>query len=229
MSHLTKTTSIILSPQTTLLEPSKASNASIANPSLLQKALIKATAQSKQPSPTVLLNLKSSAEYYSSTAPTITTSKFNTTVSVTERSDRPTITSIVNVSTVDEQQQSQQQASGATTATSEKSHDDRLSTDNSICSKLTVLAQTSTTMATTTTIADVQNRNAASLAITPVASTASQPTLISEKDSTKRDHFIRSIGKRLRGKTKVKVGRQKSKVSRKVLNDISNEKNFNWH
>lgn len=55
-------TTIVLPPKN--LSPAKGSNAKdIANPSLLQKALIKATAQSQQPSPTVLL--KSSEEYHS--------------------------------------------------------------------------------------------------------------------------------------------------------------------
>lgn len=237
-------TSIVLPP------PVKASNANIANPSLLQKALIKATAQSQQPSPTVLL--KSSAEYYlsistsSATAPSSNSidtvvSKFNTTVSVTERSDRPTVTSIVQSIAVDGDGNCSSNNNKADVDESQtavdRSIDERLTSsadNNSICSKLTVLAQTSnttTTMATTTTIADIRNENrnvaAAAASITPAASSVSQqPTIVSEKESTKRDHFIRSIGKRLRGRKKVPIGggRTKSKSenrARKAFRTIS--------
>lgn len=74
------------SPPTTLPFPAKAvasmkaSNArDIANPSLLQKALIKATAQSKQPPPTVVL--KSAEEHAHPTLPTTTHNNVNKYVS----------------------------------------------------------------------------------------------------------------------------------------------------
>lgn len=207
------------SPRTSIVLPShhvspaKAANANIANPSLLQKALIKATAQSKQPSPTVLLK-PSNADYQPNTICTVATianrepvSKFNTTVSVIERPDRP-ITSIVCTSSLYDN-------TGPTTTG--KPNDERLtsSTDNSICSKSTAFAQISTV--------DAHKSN-----ITPITTSAiSQPNNGNDKESssTKRD-FIRSIGKRLKGRKKNPLcgGRQKSKSenrARKAFRTIS--------
>lgn len=215
------TTSIILPLQN--ISPAKSTNANIANPSLLQKALIKATAQSKQPSPTVLLKA-SSIDYQHATAATATAvsstiepiSKFNTTVSVTERPDRPPVTSIVSGSNLQKSNLD---------VTIDKQNDDRLtsSADNSICLKSTVLAETSnaaTIMAVSTAV-DRKKTNMTSVA--PV--TINTTPITSEKESTKRD-FIRSIGKRLKGRKKIPLcgGRQKSKSenrARKAFRTIS--------
>jgi muscarinic acetylcholine receptor len=68
-------------------------NNNVANPSLLQKALIRATAYSKQPSPTVLLNQE---ELKTPTDPNVLL-KFNTEVTVADKDNKQqTITSIVN-------------------------------------------------------------------------------------------------------------------------------------
>lgn len=197
--------------------PVKSTNANIANPSLLQKALIKATAQSQQPSPTVLL--KSAAEYHAAISPTgmspsETCNKFNTTVSVTERpADRP-VTVIVNSINLPKSNVDQ---------INEKNIDDRLTTaiEVNACTKTAVLAQTSnaaTIMAVTTTV-DIKKSN-----ISPVTSAITQ-SLTTDKESSRR-HFIRSIGKRLRGRKKIPLvgGRQKSKSenrARKAFRTIS--------
>lgn len=224
-------------PRTTIILPShhvspaKAANANIANPSLLQKALIKATAQSKQPSPTVLMKPAHTVDYQSNTICTVATiaanrsvetiSKFNTTVSVIERPDRP-ITSIVCTPAIQQSNlDNTGSGGGGGTTTIGKPHDERLtsSTDNSICSKSTAFAQISTI--------DAHKSNA-----TPTnASVISQPNNGAggnEKESsasTKRD-FIRSIGKRLKGRKKNPLlgGRQKSKSenrARKAFRTIS--------
>lgn len=230
------------SPPTTIILPPKnvspAKGQNIANPSLLQKALIKATAQSQQPSPTVLL--KTSDEYHSSiaVASTETFNKYNTTVNVNVKTDRP-VTTIVNAintqkSNLDEtaEQHRNTVISGTTAAT--VSIDERLisSTDtNSICSKTTILAQTTsiapTTIATTTTTTtiDLTGKNQNITSITPVASSTSQPASSTDKAPSKRD-FIRSIGKRLKGRKKIPLmgGRPKSKSenrARKAFRTIS--------
>lgn len=212
-------TSIILPPKN--VSPAKGQN--IANPSLLQKALIKATAQSQQPSPTVLL--KSSDEYHSSIAASAaaeTVNKYNTTVNVSEKADRP-VTTIVNATNT--------QKSNLDETVDRRCVDDRLisSTDNSICSKSTILAHTSDAPATlttaTTTTVDLMGKNQNITSITPAASSTSQPPTVSEKRSNKRD-FIRSIGKRLKGRKKIPLvgGRPKSKSenrARKAFRTIS--------
>lgn len=210
-------TSMILPPKNT--SPAK-SSANIANPSLLQKALIKATAQSKQPSPTVLL--KSSAAYHAATSPSSTfqptietVSKYNTTVSVTERPDRP-VTSIVNTAHA----QKSNLDDGA-----DKQSEDRLtsSADNSICSKTTVLAQTSNASTIVAVSTSIDTKKSTTSTVTSAA--ISSTPISTEKESTKRD-FIRSIGKRLKGRKKIPLvgGRQKSKSenrARKAFRTIS--------
>lgn len=198
-------TTIILPPKT--IASTKCSNANIANPSLLQKALIKATAQSKQPSPTVLL--KSSEEYHSSIGTSqndsTTFNKYNTTVNISEKSiDRP-ITTIVSTSTTIERQQCS-----------------NVVENNSI-----IISTTSATPSIKTKQATTPEPISKNLtSITPAASSTSQQgTTNSEKDSTKRD-FIRSIGKRLKGRKKLPLvgGRQKSKSenrARKAFRTIS--------
>lgn len=212
-------TSIILPSHN--VSPAKAANANIANPSLLQKALIKATAQSKQPSPTVVMRPSNAVDYPPNAICTVATianrsgdtvSKFNTTVSVIERPDRP-ITSIVCTAGI-----RKSNLNDTTTTASGRPNDERLtsSTDNSICSKSTALAQISTV--------DAHKSN-----ITPSTTSAiSQPNNGNEKEpsaSTKRD-FIRSIGKRLKVRKKNPLcgGRQKSKSenrARKAFRTIS--------
>lgn len=207
-------TTNILPPKT--LTSTKCSNANIANPSLLQKALIKATAQSQQPSPTVLL--KSSEEYHSSIGTSqidsTTFNKYNTTVNISERSiDRP-ITTIVSTSTTIEQRQQCSNVENNLIIIS-------TSAPPSIKTKQATLTTTTTTAAPTP---DPISKNLTS--ITPAASSTSQQgTTNSEKDSTKRD-FIRSIGKRLKGRKKLPLvgGRQKSKSenrARKAFRTIS--------
>lgn len=217
------------------VSPAKSTNANIANPSLLQKALIKATAQSQQPSPTVLL--KSAAEYHASISPPAMTpiaavataaasaptnngsnepcNKFNTTVSVTERPNRP-VTAIVNSMST---QKSNLDEITTTTI------DDRPTptVEISACPKDTVLSQTSNAasiMAVTTTVDTKRSNVTSMMSTTTVVANASN-----EKETTKRD-FIRSIGKRLKGRKKLPLGgsRQKSKSenrARKAFRTIS--------
>lgn len=215
-------TSIVLPPKN--VSPAKGQN--IANPSLLQKALIKATAQSQQPSPTVLL--KSSDEYHSSISVTTTETfnKYNTTVNVSEKADRP-ITTIVNAINI--------QKSNLDETIERRIVDERLisSTDNSICSKTTILAQTSTAptilataTATTTTTIDLSGKNQNLTSITPASSTSQQATTANEKGNSSKRDFIRSIGKRLKGRKKIPLvgGRPKSKSenrARKAFRTIS--------
>ncbi|KAG4067911.1 hypothetical protein HA402_010597 [Bradysia odoriphaga] len=191
--------------------PAKSTNANIANPSLLQKALIKATAQSKQPSPAVLLNTLDYQTSPTNSQPSETFNKFNTTVSVTEKPDRP-ITAIVT--------------SRQTSNLDGVSNNITCTEASGTLTKSTVLAQTSnaaTIMAVTTTV-DLRKPKMASVA---PAATAPSTSNTSDKpeQSSKRD-FIRSIGKRLKGKKKVppNAGRQKSKSenrARKAFRTIS--------
>lgn len=241
-----------------------ATNANIANPSLLQKALIKATAQSKQPSPTVLLNC-AAAGYHSPTQHHDVINKFQTTVSMTsQKSERP-VTSIVS-QTANVQKSNldeiiirnpvlQQSTTTITTppSTTTLVKQSIITTTNNNCTDpllhnnaATVISQTTNTatiMAVTTTI-DMRKPKMGSVApatITPPIatvvnagptttttntgiSTTSTPT---KNDSTKRGDFIRSIGKRLKGKKKLPLnggGRQKSKSenrARKAFRTIS--------
>lgn len=243
-------TSIVLPPQKTTQSPAKGQN--IANPSLLQKALIKATAQSQQPSPTVLL--KTSDEYHTSiqamavSSPAEALNKYNTTVNISEKAvDRP-VTTIVNAAHTQKSNVDRRLAEA-----------DRLmcNIDSTICARATILAQqshassttifatgtdTATTVTTnttttasvttapstttTTTIDFSSSKNPNLNSITPAASSTSQPAIANEKStSTKRD-FIRSIGKRLKGRKKIPLvgGRPKSKSenrARKAFRTIS--------
>lgn len=224
-------TSIVLPPHNT--SPARAANANVTNPSLLQKALIKATAHQQQPK----VLLKSSMELHSPTstsrdvnASTMassttqqmtmavmhtsseTISKFNTAVSVTERPDRP-ITSIVKSSSG---------RSNLDDAVERQQSDERVqmsSAENSIYSKTTMLPQPSIDV---TTVNATIERSIISI-IPTTASAISQPAVV-EKESKKRD-FIRSIGKRLKGRKKIPIGgRQKSKSenrARKAFRTIS--------
>ena len=231
------------------ISPAKMQNANVANPSLLQKALIKATAQSQQTTPTVLL--KSSAEYHAShspsigqntiasnvtstasTAPATTTivtinatapptvdtfNKYNTTVSMSERPDRP-VTSIVNASNLQKLNLDE---------ISEKRNDDHITAnvsniDNINCNRSADISQSAFTM--TPSVAGAPSMTVCSA--TPTSAIHPLPTNNStEKESTKRD-FIRSIGKRLKGRKKLQFagGRQKSKSenrARKAFRTIS--------
>lgn len=208
-------TTIILPPKT--ITSTKCSNANIANPSLLQKALIKATAQSQQPSPTVLL--KSSEEYYSSIGTSQCDStafnKYNTTVNISENSiDRP-ITTIISTSTTIERQQC-----------SNLENNSIIISPSVAEAPIPSVIKTKQTTLTTTATATPEPISKNLTSITPAASSTSQQgTTNSEKDSTKRD-FIRSIGKRLKGRKKLPLvgGRQKSKSenrARKAFRTIS--------
>jgi muscarinic acetylcholine receptor M3 len=178
---------------------------------LIQKALIKATEQSKQQSPTVLLNTMDYQTSPTTPQPSEIVNKFNTTVSVTEKPDRP-ITAIVT----SRQTSNLDGVSNNITCTEVSG--------GCTITKSTVLAQTSnaaTIMAVTTTV-DLRKPKMAS-----VAPAANPSTSNSDKPeaSSKRD-FIRSIGKRLKGKKKVppNAGRQKSKSenrARKAFRTIS--------
>lgn len=216
-------------PRTTIILPShhvspaKAANANIANPSLLQKALIKATAQSKQPSPTVLMKPTHTADHPPNAICTVATisnrsvetiNKFNTTVSVIERPDRP-ITSIVCTPAAATQKSNLDD----TCATIGRAHDERLtsSTDNSICSKSTAFAQISTIDA---------HKSNVTPTTTSAISQANNGAGSNEKESSSKRDFIRSIGKRLKGRKKNPLcgGRQKSKSenrARKAFRTIS--------
>lgn len=248
------------SPPTTIKLPpvpcrsparSGATNANIANPSLLHKALIKATAQSKQPSPTVLLNCTpyetattmtqpiptlnnfesvSTASIQSQTinAPfTIdTVNKYNTTVSMSQNPDKPVTTTICNASFAPKLDdvlytKDEKKPTG--------SGDEKIGI---LQSKTAVLAKTTnaaTIMAVTTTV-DIR-KNIPSNETQASTITTMPPTIPSKTDdevdspSNKRD-FIRSIGKRLKAKKKIPInmGRQKSKSenrARKAFRTIS--------
>lgn len=254
------------SPPTTIILPpvpcrsparSGAQNANIANPSLLHKALIKATSQSKQPSPTVLLNC-APYETVASMNDTIyagtntnngisvsiiqsannnvsndIVNKYNTTVCMSQNPDKPITTKICTVentptlgdvlySIKDEKpiySGGEQQPSAAVVQ------------DILLQSKTAVLAKTTnaaTIMAVTTTV-DIRkaSEEPAITAITqpPIKYYNDKPSADGESPSNRRD-FIRSIGKRLKGKKKVptNTGRQKSKSenrARKAFRTIS--------
>uniref|UniRef100_A0A8D8DWY0 Probable muscarinic acetylcholine receptor gar-2 n=1 Tax=Culex pipiens TaxID=7175 RepID=A0A8D8DWY0_CULPI len=99
--------------------PAHAAGQNIANPSLLQKALIRATAQSQQPPPTVLLRAVdigplSPTGQTTTAQPTQTINKFSTTVTVASQNpDKPVTVlnnnSYTNNSNIDQQALQQQQ------------------------------------------------------------------------------------------------------------------------
>lgn len=243
-------TSIVLPPKTTQ-SPAKGQN--IANPSLLQKALIKATAQSQQPSPTVLL--KTSDEYHTSiqaiavSPPAEALNKYNTTVNISEKAiDRP-VTTIVNVThtqksnvdrrladadhlmcnidrsicaraTILAQQSHASSTTGTNTATA------TTATTNTTTTASVITAPSTTTTTTTTTIDFSSSKNPNLNSITPAASSTSQPAIANEKSTSNKRDFIRSIGKRLKGRKKIPLvgGRPKSKSenrARKAFRTIS--------
>lgn len=203
-------------PQVYTRPSALAANSSAANPSLLHKALIRATAhiqQTNQSNDTDIPQSNSSTNQLSHSQQTATEriNKYNTTVSLTEKPNKP-VTKIVNIQDV--------QQSNLDDAIHLDSGVELYNTSdpNSVGCKSTVLAQTSnaaTIMAATTTV-DMKKPRLSAVApatdpVTPVR-------------SSKRD-FIRSIGKRLRGKKKHELaGRQKSKSenrARKAFRTIS--------
>lgn len=225
-----------------------AANANIANPSLLQKALIKATAQSKQPSPTVLLNCAAAGYHSATVSPTQTidvVNKFQTTVSMTsQKSERP-VTSIVNTSANAQKSNldeiiirnpviSQSTTIGDKQVAQQPQFTNNNCADASLLSNA-VLSQTTNTatiMAVTTTV-DLRKSTMATVAPAAVATSPATVSAVAgsigtppKQDSIKRRDFIRSIGKRLKGKKKLPLngGRQKSKSenrARKAFRTIS--------
>lgn len=205
--------------------PAHLANQSVANPSLLHKALIRATTQTKSTAPTVVLRSLDMQPAPNSTAyvavvehqkqPETSVNKYNTTVSMSQYNpDRP-ITTILNTT------KNNQNLNFDEIPDSNK--DTRLHSATVASASATALSTTTnaaTIMAATTTV-DMKKSNMSSIA--PAVSPPKQP----ENESTKRD-FIRSIGKRLKGKKKVGsplgIGRQKSKSenrARKAFRTIS--------
>lgn len=218
--------------------PARSASSNVPNASLLQKALIKATTQSQQASPNVFR--KGTTEFsvsftqssqsathqqqHQSTVaqPIETFNKYNTTVSVTERPDRP-VTSIVN--SINLQKSNLDETIG-------KQSDERFtsSADNSICSKSTILVQASSGNMHMTIQPAVDTKLVNSTVATPTTTISAVPatpvaSVTGDREPTKRD-FIRSIGKRLKGRKKIPLygGRQKSKSenrARKAFRTIS--------
>lgn len=260
------------SPQTSIKfplhskSPARSANCGIANPTLLQKALIKATAQSKQPSPTVLVN-NADFQHSMATSPIspntldelskfetpiskydIPVSKYETTVSMSQDPERPVTTTLhlattpkSNLDEISFRDQSERQLS-APVISSDSSQSNQLP-NNSV---LTQATNAAAIMAVTTTVDTKKSAKLSSVvpavgpmstSSTPQQSQSVQAVSTSatangggdggsgKNDSTKRA-FIRSIGKRLRGKKKIPIGagRQKSKSenrARKAFRTIS--------
>ncbi|CAD7089988.1 unnamed protein product [Hermetia illucens] len=227
--------------------PSSA-NQSAANPSLLQKALIRATAQSQQPPPTVLLKQN---EMYITTlsnpsAASMTNepiNKFNTTVTLTDQHSKKPVTVIV---TTNNNNQNLDDIKPTATIKSTTCTTTTAACNSVPITKPVVLSETTnaaTIIAVTTTVDAKKKPNCASVTPAPPCSGTSsgsttqvpnsqnlQPQKLDKKDSNdsarSRRDFIRSIGKRLKGKKKIPlgVGRQKSKSenrARKAFRTIS--------
>lgn len=219
--------------------PANQSAQGIANPSLLQKALIKA-AKSQQSQPKVLLK---SLDLQSNSPPREliniaaapekqTFNKFNTAVSVSNNPDRP-VTTIVDVS--------KQQTSNLDEIVDKQ---ETLANNNTIPTTITFtpISQTSTSGNTGTTISSStgfeQNKKPT---VTLSGITPGDPLITKDPsgnqdnngnanntETKKKRDFIRSIGKRLRVKKKavplLGIGRQKSKSenrARKAFRTIS--------
>lgn len=266
-------TSIVL-PPVPCRSPARGNTAqNIANPSLLQKALIKATAQSKQPSPTVLLNHHHQSKMMMAS---VEVNKYQTTVSmISSQNSEKAITQIVGdagqFSNLDDviycgdppivaQQSHQPQPSTAPpslppppppqscTISNCQNSNSNTATNNIIPSSA-VLAQTSkaaTIMAVTTTVdirrpppaQQLSKSTPSSEKVTELATptatitVSAQPSSdhqLNNSNSTRSGDFIRSIGKRLKGKKKMMpanaaAARQKSKSenrARKAFRTIS--------
>ncbi|XP_055597331.1 dopamine receptor 2 [Uranotaenia lowii] len=231
--------------------PAASAAQSVVNPSLLQKALIRATAQSQQPPPTVLLRSVDIGRPLSPTPTTTSSSntinKFSTTVTVaSEAPDKPVTVlnnsfCTTNNSNLDQalHQHSQvectQNNSPTTIVTTSE-----LSAPNTTVAAPTVVSTVVTAEPTTTT-------SSSTLAVaTSIGPTTASNTLNNnnnnnassgpnitinpcmERQSSSRRDFIRSIGNRLKGNKKsggpMGIGRQKSKSenrARKAFRTIS--------
>lgn len=234
-----------------IASPASQSAQGIANPSLLQKALIQAT---KTQQPKVLLkslDLLPNSPPRELFIPNYTTedthdfetdfdnkviSKYNTTVSVSEKPDRP-VTTIVDVN------------KPQTSNLDEAIHVNKLpnnnnnNNNNSINpnsgninpTQFTPISQTSTSGNTATTVStSIELNKKPTVTLSTVAPSDNQITkdiagtnVATTTEGKRKRDFIRSIGKRLKGKKKVPlmgIGRQKSKSenrARKAFRTIS--------
>ncbi|XP_055621109.1 muscarinic acetylcholine receptor gar-2 [Toxorhynchites rutilus septentrionalis] len=195
--------------------PAQTANQSIANPSLLQKALIRATAQSQQPAPTVLLRSVdivplSPTGQTTFTQPTQTINKFSTTVTVASQNpDKPVTTlncSYPNNSTIDQALQQHKQVD-----------DTSLNSKSQLNNPTSVSSTVSDPKPSTPAVAETQTSKAATETATvampnPNPSKAPDNSIpcgvhitinpcLERQTSSKRD-FLRSIGKRLKGNRK---------------------------
>ncbi|XP_062540215.1 muscarinic acetylcholine receptor gar-2 [Armigeres subalbatus] len=214
---------------------------SIANPSLLQKALIRATAQSQQPPPTVLLRTIDVGPL-SPTGPQNSLqpiNKFSTTVTVASQNPAKPVTvlnsSFANHSNVDQAlpQHSQvdspslnsRMQSNNPTSVSSTTSDSKPSpappvepsatapstTTSTAAPALVTSAPQTNALPSTTTVQTQVSSSTTNN--TPSGATITINPCLERQTSSKRD-FIRSIGKRLKGNKKADslgVGRQKSK------------------
>lgn len=245
-----------------IASPASQSAQGIANPSLLQKALIQAT-KTQQSQPKVLLKsldllpnsppreliipnyMETQDDEYENNNRTI--NKYNTTVSVSEKPDRP-VTTIVDVNkpqtsnldeALDKQQVKHCQLSNSYNNNNNMTNNTSSSGNvNPQTMTFTPISQTSTSGNTATTVStSIELNKKPTVTLSTVAPSDNQITKdisgsntnnTSATEGKRKRDFIRSIGKRLKAKKKavplLGIGRQKSKSenrARKAFRTIS--------
>lgn len=209
-------------PIQTKVTITSSSNQNVTNPSLLQKALIRATTKSKQPPPTVLVKQDDIQVNSLSNPPVESINKYNITVTLTEQNPDKPVTSIVPQQKTSNSNLDEIKSSNHSSEIPSKCNLNQQSNNKTITAD-------KTTSTTSSTIAPLMCTSGTSSGSTSqVQSSQNQPNHnqnSDKKELNKRD-FIRSIGKRLKAKKKIPlgVGRQKSKSenrARKAFRTIS--------
>ncbi|XP_058811591.1 dopamine receptor 2 [Topomyia yanbarensis] len=228
--------------------PAQSAGQNIANPSLLQKALIRATAQSQQPPPTVLLrsvdiDSLSPTGQTTSAQPMQTLNKFSTTVTVASQNpDKPVTvlnssytnnsnTNDLDSTSLNSKAQLNNPVSVSSTVVDLKHSFQAVNTETTTVQTTTTTSSSTPSVATSAPQAKappstITIQVSSSTNNTPSGATITINPCLERQTSSKRD-FIRSIGKRLKGNKKADplgVGRQKSKSenrARKAFRTIS--------
>ncbi|XP_058449017.1 dopamine receptor 2 [Malaya genurostris] len=228
--------------------PAHSGGQNIANPSLLQKALIRATAQSQQPPPTVLLRSVDIGPLSPTGQPTAaqpiqTVNKFSTTVTVASQNPDKPVTVLnssymnktnmdnLDITSLNSKAQSNESAVVSSPVPNPK-HSFQVTNTEAPTAQTTTTTSSSTPSVATSApqpkapTSTITIQVSSSTNNTPSGATITINPCLERQTSSKRD-FIRSIGKRLKGNKKADplgIGRQKSKSenrARKAFRTIS--------